>query len=123
MPAAIVVGVTSILSSTAASNVLKHVSGDASSTSKLAPEPLISERAETLGLKANLALEQSVVEQSVVEQNVVEQHVGLIKSSQRPEVNEAWQHIADREGLQKDVFDKATWDFLGFVFGRKCDAG
>ncbi|KAJ4384486.1 hypothetical protein N0V86_000085 [Didymella sp. IMI 355093] len=92
-----------------ASSVLKYVSGDASSTAKLAPQPPLSERAEVLGLQGQL------------EQSVVEQHVDLLKWSQRDDVKEAWSRIAQREGLSEDAFDKATWGFLGFVLGRKYD--
>lgn len=36
-------------------------------------------------------------------------------------MTEAWQRLAGREGLQQDAFEKATWDFLGFVLGRNFD--
>lgn len=92
-------------------SILKYVAGDASSMSKLAPEPPVSERAEELGLQGSPALEQSVVEQ----------HIDIEKWSQRSDVKDAWQRIAEREGLQQDAFEKATWGFLGFVLGRKYD--
>ena len=94
-----------------ASSLLKYVSGDASSTSELAPEPPISTQASAIGLEGTPALEQSVVEQ----------HIDLEKWSQRQDVKEAWNRIAEREGLQEDAFEKATWGFLGFVLGRKYD--
>ena len=96
---------------TTGSSVLKYVTGDASSTAKLAPEPPLSERAEELGLQGHPALEQSVVEQ----------HVDLEKWSQRSDVKQAWEQIAVKLCLQKDAFEKATWGFLGFVLGRKYD--
>jgi hypothetical protein len=45
----------------------------------------------------------------------------LEKWSQRSDVVQAWERIAEKHGLQKDAFEKATWDFLGFVLGRKYD--
>ncbi|KAF3033832.1 hypothetical protein E8E12_005142 [Didymella heteroderae] len=85
--------------------------GDTGSTNKLAPEPPLSERADELGLKGHPATAQSVAEQ----------HVDLQKWAQREHVKEAWDRVAQREGLQHDAFDKATWGFLGFVLGRKYD--
>lgn len=96
---------------TTGSSVLKYVTGDAGSTAKLAPEPPLSDRAGELGLQGHPALEQSVVEQ----------HIDLEKWSQRSDVVQAWERIAEKHGLQKDAFEKATWDFLGFVLGRKYD--
>lgn len=93
------------------SSILKYVAGDACSTSKLAPEPPVSERAEELGLQGTPALEQSVVEQ----------HIDLEKWAQRSDVKQAWDRIADQHNLQHDAFEKATWGFLGFVLGRKYD--
>lgn len=95
----------------AASSILKYVSDDASSTSKLAPQPPLSAHASTVGLEGTPALEQSVVEQ----------HIDIEKWSQRSDVKEAWKRIAEREGLQEDAFEKATWGFLGFVLGRRYD--
>lgn len=53
-----------------------------------------------------------------VPRGVVEQRIDLVKWSQKPEIKKAWDKIAEREGLEKDVFEKATWNFLGFVLGR-----
>ena len=30
----------------------------------------------------------------------------------------SWEKLQARGGLEKDAFEKATWDFLGFVLGR-----
>jgi hypothetical protein len=49
---------------------------------------------------------------------VVEQRIDLVKWSRNPEVKKTWDKIAQREGLEKDTFEKATWNFLGFVLGR-----
>jgi nucleoside-diphosphate-sugar epimerase len=86
-------------------------SKDHSSTSPLAPNPPISTQASSLGLEGT----------SAVQQSRVEQHIDLIAWSQRQDVKDTWNQIAQREGLEKDIFDKATWDFLGFVLGRNYD--
>lgn len=93
------------------SSISKYVSGDAASTSKLAPEPPITCQSSAIGLDGTPALEQSAVEQ----------HIDLEKWSQRQDVKEAWDRIAEREGLEHDAFEKATWGFLGFVLGRNYD--
>ncbi|KAJ4351000.1 hypothetical protein N0V95_004234 [Ascochyta clinopodiicola] len=85
--------------------------GDASSRSKLAPEPPATVHSSTAGLDGTPAVTQSTVEQ----------HVDLEKWSQRQDVKDAWSRIAEREGLEKDAFDKATWGFLGFALGRNYD--
>ncbi|KAK4096369.1 NAD(P)-binding domain protein [Parathielavia hyrcaniae] len=56
-----------------------------------------------------------------VRPSVLEQRVSLVKWSQKAEVKEAWERLAEREGLQRDVFGKATWAFLDFVLGRSYD--
>ena len=48
----------------------------------------------------------------------MEQKIDLVKWSQREDVQEAWKKLAERDGLEKDAFEKATWGFLGFVLGR-----
>jgi nucleoside-diphosphate-sugar epimerase len=95
----------------AGSSIMKYVGSDGSSTSKLASEPPITVHASTIGLEGTTALAQSVVEQ----------HIDLEKWSQRQDVRDAWKRIAEREGLQEDAFEKATWGFLGFVLGRNYD--
>jgi hypothetical protein len=52
---------------------------------------------------------------------VLEQRVSLVKWSQRGEVKEAWERLAEREGLRKEAFEKATWGFVDFVLGRSYD--
>lgn len=56
-----------------------------------------------------------------VRQGRVEQRIDLVKWSRKKEVKEAWKKIAEREGLETDVFEKATWGFLGFILGRNYD--
>ena len=75
------------------------------------PKPPISVLAKDAGLIGSSALEQSKVEQ----------RIDLVKWSQRDNIKEAWQKLAKREGLEEDGFEKATWGFLGFVFGRNFD--
>lgn len=100
-----------VTGNSAVASITKYVTGDASSSTALAPEPPISASAEHIGLVGSPALAQSKVEQ----------HVDLEKWSQRSDVKAAWEKIAQREGLDKNIFDKATWGFLGFVLGRNFD--
>lgn len=87
------------------------VSGTESSESALAPVPPVSVLKERIGLVGTPVLEQSKVEQ----------RIDLIKWAQRSDVKQAWGKIAKRDGLDESIFDKATWDFLGFVLGRNFD--
>lgn len=77
-----------------------------SSQKKLAEVPPFEDLAAATGMKGK------------VPQGVVEQRIDLVKWSQKAEVKEAWRKVAEREGLEKDAFENATWDFLGFVLGR-----
>lgn len=100
--------------STISSTISKYIAGggDASSSAELAPEPPISASAEQGGL---------VGSSSALTQSKVEQHVDLEKWSKRSDVQSAWNTIAEREGLDKSIFGKATWGFLGFALGRNFD--
>lgn len=51
----------------------------------------------------------------------VEQRIDLVRWSRKKEVKEAWERLSEREGLEKEAFEKATWGFLGFVLGRNFD--
>lgn len=75
----------------------------------LAESPPISIMAKGLGLEGRTP------------QSRVEQTVDLTKWSGKPEVRAAWARLAEREGLEKDAFEKATWAFAGFVLGRNYD--
>ncbi|TDZ16204.1 Uncharacterized protein Cob_v010810 [Colletotrichum orbiculare MAFF 240422] len=75
----------------------------------LCEKPPLSLVAEQTGLK------------SKIEPSKLEQRIDLTKWSQQEEVKQAWDRLADREGLEKDAFEKATWAFLGFVLGRNFD--
>ena len=76
---------------------------------ELHENPPIMDAAAGMGLKGR------------VQRGVVETRVDLEKWAQRKEVREAWEMIAEREGVDKEAFGKATWGFLGFVLGRKFD--
>lgn len=76
----------------------------------LADKPPISLVAEALGLQGRTP------------QSHVEQTVDLARWSEKPEVRDAWDRLAEREGLEKDAFEKATWAFAGFVLGRNYDS-
>ncbi|KAF2869075.1 hypothetical protein BDV95DRAFT_630233 [Massariosphaeria phaeospora] len=84
-------------------------SSSQSSSVSLADKPPISAQASEHGL----------VNHPITAQAKVEQYIDLVKWSQRDDVKAAWSKVADREGLQHDAFDKATWQFLGFVLGRR----
>lgn len=49
------------------------------------------------------------------------QRISLVKWSQQDDVKQAWNRLAEREGLEKDAFEKATWAFLDFILGRNYD--
>ncbi|KAH7401481.1 NAD dependent epimerase/dehydratase family protein [Pyrenochaeta sp. MPI-SDFR-AT-0127] len=87
----------------------EFVVAEKSSSSDLDSNPPITALAEKSGLVGTPALAQSKVEQ----------HVDLVKWSQRSDVKEAWSRVAQRAGLDKEIFEKTTWGFLGFVLGRK----
>lgn len=56
-----------------------------------------------------------------VKQGKVVQRIDLIKWSQKQEVKDAWAKLAEKNSLEKDALEKATWGFLGFVLGREYD--
>ncbi|KAJ4288353.1 hypothetical protein N0V88_007391 [Collariella sp. IMI 366227] len=59
--------------------------------------------------------------QGRVEKSVLEQRVNLVEWSGKEEVKKAWARLAEREGLQKEAFEKATWWFADWVLGRNYD--
>ena len=81
------------------------------SVMKLMERPPIAEFAAERGLKNTKYAQQSRVEQKI----------DLVKWSQRSDVKAAWKQLAKREGLEHNALEKATWSFLGFVFGRNYD--
>ena len=66
-------------------------------------------------------LEKEIGLQGRTQQSKLEQRINLVKWSQQDEVKKAWDRLAEREGLQKDAFEKATWAFLDFILGRNFD--
>lgn len=54
----------------------------------------------------------------MAKQGTLENQVSLVKWAEQKEVKAAWEKIAEREGLQKDAFEHATWGFLDFMIGR-----
>ncbi|KAI9148283.1 NAD dependent epimerase/dehydratase family protein [Paramyrothecium foliicola] len=77
-----------------------------SAETKLESEPPISVRAKELGLEKRCS------------QSVLAQRINLVKWSQEKEVKDAWKRLAEREGLEQDALEKATWPFADFVLGR-----
>lgn len=75
----------------------------------LTDKPPLSVFADELGLKGSIAPSQ------------VANRISLAKWSQQEEVKKAWERLAEREGLDKSSFEKATWAFLDFVLGRSYD--
>ncbi len=73
----------------------------------LATKPPLSVVARDIGLEGKAD-----------EPSKLEARIDLGKWSQQEDVKAAWGRLAEREGLQKDVFEKATWQFLKFVLGR-----
>jgi hypothetical protein len=80
-----------------------------SSEMKLVPVPPFEDLAAVTGMEGRIG------------QGKVQQRIDLTKWSQKREVKEAWLRIAEREGLERDSLEKATWAFLGFVLGRNYD--
>ena len=70
---------------------------------------------------AEFAAERGLKDTKYMKQSRVEQKIDLVTWSQRSDVKAAWDKLAKREGLEHDAFEKATWGFLGFVFGRNYD--
>ena len=77
-----------------------------SSSSTLAKRPPIADVA--VGLEGTEALKPSVIEA----------RIDVTKWAQLEEVKAAWKRVAEREGLEKEAFEKATWGFLLFELGR-----
>ena len=64
------------------------------------------------------AAERGLKNTKYARQGRVEQKIDLVKWSQRSDVKAAWKQLAEREGLEHAAFEKGTWAFLGFIFGR-----
>jgi nucleoside-diphosphate-sugar epimerase len=76
------------------------------SSQEMNPEPPLSTVATQAGLVGTIKPSKTALQ------------VDLIRWSQREEVKIAWGRLAEREGLEKDAFDKATWGFLNSLLGR-----
>lgn len=72
----------------------------------LQPQPPISIQAKDIGLEGRTA------------QSVLAQRINLVKWSQEEKVTEAWNKLAEREGLDPNALENATWGFADFVLGR-----
>jgi nucleoside-diphosphate-sugar epimerase len=92
-------------------NQITGGNSDVSSTKPLIEKPPITDLAAKIGLEGH----------PVTQQSKVVQQIDLIKWSQRDDVKQAWEKVAEREGLDKEALGKATWGFLGFVLGRNFD--
>jgi hypothetical protein len=76
------------------------------SVTPLIEKPPLADQAPAMGIEGR------------VPRGEVRAHIDLTQWAQRPEVQQAWDQLARREGLQKDAFEKATWQFLNFIMGR-----
>jgi hypothetical protein len=83
--------------------------GENAVSQQLAEVPPLAEFEEQMGL------------QGTIQPNKLEGRIDLTKWSQKDEVKDAWKKLAEREGLEKDALEKATWTFLQFVLGRNYD--
>jgi len=70
---------------------------------------------------SEFAKEAGLVGSPVTRQSCVHGKLDLSKWAQRNEVKDAWKKVAEREGLDKEALEHATWGFLNFVLGRDFD--
>ena len=95
----------------AADQLARKLDEKLESKSQLSPKPAIADQAAALGLEGSAVLEPSYVES----------RIDVIKWSQQDEVKSAWNKLADKHGLQKELLEKTTWWFLQFELGRNFD--
>jgi hypothetical protein len=88
--------------------LVRDLGANSSSQQPLAETPPIADFADTLGLVGSEA----------VKQTLLEARLDVTKWAARDDVKAAWGRLAERHGLEKDAFEKATWAFLLFVLGR-----
>ncbi|KAF9869944.1 nad dependent epimerase dehydratase family protein [Colletotrichum karsti] len=122
----------------AANEAFNVVNGDVESWQNLWPKVArrlsMKVKADQFASRSELASETQLCEKpprSVLEERIglkgktapskLEQRIDMVKWSQQDDVKKAWDRLAEREGLEKDAFEKATWAFLGFVLGRNYD--
>ncbi|KAL0933759.1 nad dependent epimerase dehydratase family protein [Colletotrichum truncatum] len=82
----------------------------APSERRLAAQTPLSLSAKAMGL-SNLAGETSTIRQ----------RIDLVQWSKKEEVQQAWKRLADRDGLDREALDRASWAFAGFAWGRDYD--
>ncbi|KAK0656220.1 NAD(P)-binding domain protein [Cercophora newfieldiana] len=82
---------------------------DLASTTPLDFPPPITLVAKEIGLEGKIGESETA------------QRINLARWSQQDAVKQAWNRLAEREGLEKDAFEKATWAFLDFILGRNFD--
>ena len=75
----------------------------------LAELPPLADHAKAMGIQQHVSRGKLI------------SHIDLVAWSQRAEVKDAWQRLADRHGLQKDALGQATWEFVNFILGRNYD--
>ena len=91
--------------------LVKKLEPDMSSSTVLANTPPI----------ADFAQESGLVGAEILEASKVESRIDVTKWAERDDVKEAWNRLAEREGLEKSALEKATWWFLRFELGRNFD--
>ena len=74
----------------------------------LIERPPVMEQKESIGL-------------GEVKRGEVRMRIDLLAWADRDDVKKAWERVADREGLRRQVLGEATWFFLNFVLGRNYD--
>ena len=83
-----------------------------SSRTQLAEHPPIADHAAAeSGLEGSAALQPSHVEA----------RIDVERWSREEEVQKAWGRLAEREGLEREALERATWAFLRFELGRDFD--
>ncbi|KAI9372460.1 hypothetical protein BJX61DRAFT_533956 [Aspergillus egyptiacus] len=87
----------------------KGYGGYESTTARMPNKHPLSTRAADLGVDSDPAKEQSPT---------LFCQINPEKWAQRGDVNEAWARVRDKYGLDQTTWEKATWDFLTFAFGR-----
>ncbi|KAI4601176.1 hypothetical protein KJ359_012364 [Pestalotiopsis sp. 9143b] len=72
----------------------------------LVPNPPISVHADAIGMKGHTP------------QSYVRNRINLVKWSQQQNVQAAWKRLSEREGIDSTAFEKASWAFADFAWGR-----
>jgi len=97
---------------------------------KVAPDQLTRPLAKDIGSEITLnkvppiavnAAELGLEGTELLKPSKVENRISLAKWSKRTDVKQAWERVADKSGIDKAIWEKATWGFLDFVLGRAMD--